>query len=378
MTITIQQHAPGTDLDAFVKLPFQLFANDPVWVAPLLKEVHDRLNPRKNPFFEHGEAMFFTAWKDNIIVGRCSAQVDREHLRVHNDRVGFFGLLDTIDDQSVCDALLAAAQNWLIGQGMKAMRGPISLTMNDEVGTLTSGFEQPHMFMMPHATPYQGRLIEAAGLASVKTLYAWHLPVSEPPARAIRAWNQINAMPQVRFRSVNTRKLASELVIVNDILADAWADNWGFVPMTQAEMQKAVFDLKLVIDSEIAFFAEIDGRPMAMCVCLPNLNEAIADFNGRLTPVNIVKLLWRLKFNRPKSARVVVLGIRKELRSSRRYAALSAAIYVEASKRAHSRGYEWSEMGWTLDDNKPVNAGIRRMNGTIYKQYQIYEKPIDI
>jgi hypothetical protein len=186
----------------------------------------------------------------------------------------------------------------------------------------------------------------------------------------------MNSLPEVRFRSVSPRKLKTE---VHDILAvfnDAWQHNWGFVPATDSEAKKMAADLQLILDKQLSFFAEIDGRPVGICVCLPNLNEVIRDFDGKLSPVNIAKLVWRLKIRLPKSARLMLLGIRTELRAKRRYAPLATAIIAELVRRGLEEGYEWAELGWTLEDNRLINAAIRSMGATIYKRYRLFEKPI--
>ena len=376
MSLTIKEHAPGRDIDAFVNFHHELYRDDAAWIAPLNIEVRDRLTPKKNPFFQHGEVALFTAQKDGRMVGRCSAQIDHEHLRIHQDAAGFFGFLDTVDDQEVVNALLHAAQTWLGARGMKVMRGPFSLSINEESGTLVEGFEHPPVMMMSHAKPYQGGLIEGAGLVKVKDLLGWRYDVEAPPPRVERAWQQIDKLPEVRFRSMSKRHMRRELDILLEIFNDAWEDNWGFVPTTEAEVTKMAKDMKLILDEDLAFFAEIDHRPVAMCVCLPNLNEVIRDFGGRLTPPNVLKLLWRLKVSRTKSARLMLLGIRKEIRGKKRYGALSTAMYAELAKRGTPKGYQWAELGWTLEDNKLINLGIRSMRGKVYKRYRIYEKTI--
>ncbi|MEZ4287908.1 MAG: hypothetical protein R3A47_07135 [Polyangiales bacterium] len=374
--IEVVQHSPGRDVDAFVQFAHELYKNDSAWIPPLNMEIRDRLNPTKNPFFQHAEVALFTARRDGNVVGRCSAQIDHEHLRIHQDNAGFFGFFETVDHVDVARALMDAAEDWLRKRGMTTMRGPFSLSINEEAGTLVEGFDHPPVIMMPHALPYQGRLIESCGLAPVKDLLAWRYEVEPPPARAERAWQAIEELPEVRFRSINTSKMKEELEVLLAIFNDAWQHNWGFVPATDAEVAKMAKDLKLIIDKDIAFFAEIDGKPVAICVCLPNLNEVTADFGGKLTPKNVAKLLWRLKVNKPKSARLMLLGISTELRHQKRYGALSTAMYAELAKRGIANGYRWAELGWTLEDNKLINLGIQAMRGKVYKRYRIYEKSI--
>lgn len=376
MSVEIKQHQPGKDLKDFIRVAFEVYRDDPAWVPPLNMEITDRLTPEKNPFFEHAEVALFTAWKDGNPVGRISAQIDHEHLRIHEDNVGFFGFFDTIDDQEVASALVAAAEKWLAARGMTVMRGPLSLSINEETGMLVEGFESPPTIMSPHHRWYQGALAEGAGLQKVKDCYGWSYDVVPAPPRVQKAWDTINSLPEVRFRSVRPRMLKKEVHDILDVFNDAWQHNWGFVPATDAEAKKMAADLQLILDKELSFFAEIDGQPVAICVCLPNLNEAIFDLNVKLSPVNIAKLLWRLKIRRPKSARLMLLGIRTEFRGKKRYAPLALAVIGELVRRGLKQGYEWAELGWTLEDNRLINTAIQSMGAKIYKRYRLFEKPI--
>jgi hypothetical protein len=317
----------------------------------------------------------FTAWQDGKAVGRISAQIDHEHLRIHKDNAGFFGFFDTIDDQEVASALLQTAEHWLANRGMSVMRGPFSLSINEETGLLVEGFDKPPVLMSPHHREYQGKLAEGAGLQKVKDCYGWWYDVVAPTARGQRAWESIVALPEFRFRTVDRKNLENEVHDLLDVFNDAWQHNWGFVPATDAEAKKMAADLALILN-DLSFFAEIDGQPVGICVCPPNLNEVIHDFDGKLSPGNIGKLLWRLKLKGPKSARLILLGIRTELRGKRRYAPLAQAIINELIRRGLRMGYEWAELGWTLEDNRLINAAIRSVGGKIYKRYRIYEKPI--
>jgi len=376
MSVEIKQHQPGEDLKDFIQVAFEVYRDDPAWVPPLHMEISDRLSPKKNPFFEHAEVALFTAWKDGKAVGRISAQIDHEHLRIHQDNAGFFGFFDTLDDQEVASALVAAAEEWLVGRGMTVMRGPFSLSINEETGMLVEGFDSPPTIMMSHHHSYQEALAEGAGLLKVKDCYGWKYDVVAAPARAQKAWEAINSLPEVRFRSVSPRSLKKEVRDILDVFNDAWQHNWGFVPATDAEAKKMAADLQLILDKELSFFAEIDGQPVAICVCLPNLNEVIRDFEGKLNPVTVAKLIWRLKIRGPKSARLMLLGIRTDLRGKKRYAPLATAVIAELVRRGLKEGYEWAELGWTLEDNRLINAAIRSMGAKIYKRYRLFEKPI--
>lgn len=381
MSIQIRRHAPGSrGVREFIQVAHEIYRSDPAWVAPLDLDMKMRLTPKSNPFFEHAECALFVAERHGDLVGRVSAQVDHEHLKHHKDDAGFFGFLDTVDDPAVAKALLESACAWLRERGMKTVRGPLSLSINEEAGTLVEGFDTPPMIMMPHHRPYQGGLIEAAGFTKVRDLYAWKYEAGDLPPRVKRAQEGVAAMPEVRTRQADPKNLASDVRDVVAIFNDAWSDNWGFVPMTQAEVAKMGEDFKLILIPELALLVDIDGEPAAVALALPNLNEATRDLGGKLfplgVPVGLAKLLWRLKVERVSSARVIILGIKKKFRAQKKYAGLSLYLYAELNDRGRRIGVTHGELSWTLEDNGPVNAGIRAMGGKVYKRYRVYEKPL--
>jgi len=376
MGVTIFEHAPGHLLRPFVEFPHHLYRDDPVWIPPLRLEVTQRLTPGKNPFFDHAEVALFTARRDGQVVGRISAQIDHEHLRRHRDGTGFFGFFDTVNDAEVATTLLRHAGTWLERRGMRAMRGPLSLSINEEVGVLVDGFDTPPSMMMPHHRPYQGALIQHAGLHPARDLLAWWYRVAPPNPRSARARQTIERLPDVHFRSIDMSRYRHEIGTALDIFNDAWHQNWGFVPPTEAEAEKLASDLRFVLDPVLSFFVEAQGRAIAMVICLPNINEVIRDFNGRLTPVTLFKLWWRLKVQKPRTARVMMLGIREDVRRHRDYAPLSTALYAEITRRGVDLGYQWAELSWTLEDNRPINIGIEKMGARLYKRYRLYERKL--
>jgi hypothetical protein len=314
MAIEIREHTPGKDIADFMRVSQIVYAGDPNWVEPLHFDLKARLTPGKNPFFARGELALFTAWKNGKLAGRISAQLDHEHLHRYKDKVGFFGFFDTIDDDEVGQALVERAAKWLAVRGMTTMRGPLSMTMYEEVGTLVDGFDMPPSLLMTHSRTWQDRVAKSAGLDKAKDLFAWRFDVGAIPARAERAWAETKALPEVRLRSVQPRHMERELHLIQDIFNDAWQANWGHVPATEAEVKKTAEDLRLILDPEMAFIAEVNGKPMGMCIAIPNLNECIGDFGGKLSPKNVAKLVYRLKVKRPKSARLMMLGISSEMR----------------------------------------------------------------
>jgi hypothetical protein len=367
--IEIRQHHPGSDMSDFLEVARVIFREDPCWVPPLNLMLKDQLSP-KSPFFQHADVTFFTARQGGRLVGRISAQIDHEHLKRYQDHTGFFGFFDTIDDEAVARALLARAKDWVATRGMKRIRGPMSLSVNQELGTLVEGFNSPPMIMMPHSRTYQDRVLAACGLDKCKDLLAWRFDVRpEMPARCIKAYEAMRDLG-VTFRQAHLHREIEELVDIQD---DAWRHNWGHVSMTPAEAKQLRNELKLIVDPAVTIVIEVEGKVAGMALSVPNLNEVIEDFGGTLGPAKIAKLLWRLKVARPKSARVAMLGIREGIRKQKKYMPLALALITELNRRGWERGYQWSELSWTLEDNGPVNTLIKTAGGKLYKRYRIYE-----
>jgi hypothetical protein len=290
--------------------------------------------------------------------------------------VGFFGFLDTVDDEEVAKALLEKAEAWLKERGMKTARGPMSLSINEEIGCLVDGFDSPPVLLNPHHRPYQGGLIEKAGYQKAKDVWGWRYEVGEPNARVKKAQEDIRAMPEVKVRKLSKANIDADVATTLEIFNEAWHDNWGFVPATKKEAEKMAADFKLFLVPDITALVEIDNKPAAVAIALPNVNELISDMKGKLFPFGLPKLLYRLKVEGAKSGRLILLGIKKEFRQNRKYAALSLMLYAEMNDGGKRAGMTWGELGWTLEDNSAVNAGIRMMGAKKYKTYRVYEKAL--
>jgi hypothetical protein len=378
MTVDVREVAQGDKkaLKDFLQVAKEIYEGDPNWVRPLDMDIEERLDHKKNPFFEHAEGTAFVAYQGGKRVGRITAQIDRGHLERHKDDAGFFGFLDTIDDPAVAEALLAEASKWAAARGMKRLRGPFNLSINEELGCLVEGFDTPPMVFMPHHWPYQSKLIEQAGFSKLKDFFAWSYDVGSVPPRAQKAHDEIAALPEITTRPVDPSRVREDIGILMDIFNDAWSDNWGFVPLTENELTKMAKDVKLILMPEITRITCINGEPAAVAFGLPNINELVADLDGSLFPLGVVKLLWRLRVRGPRSGRLIILGIRKKWRHVRRYAGLSAYLYVQMNQSAHLLGMTRSELSWTLEDNAPINVGIKLMGGRVYKKYRVYEREI--
>lgn len=375
MTVEVRTHALGSRLDEFLDVVEEVYRDDPKFVRPLDFELRGRLK-KSNPFFEHAEATIFTAHRDGRVVGRATAQIDHAWNERYSEKTAFFGFFDTIDDQEVATRLLESAETFAKSRGMDRIIGPMSLNSNEEMGCLVDGFDTPPMVLMPHHRSYQGGLIEGAGYAKLKDLYAWKYVVAPLSRRAREACEAIRALPEVTARHVDKKNIEREVELVMDIFNDAWSDNWGFVPLTRGELKKLADDFKLLLVPELTYIVSIDGEPAAFAIAIPNLNEHMKDLNGKLLPTGALKLLWRLKVLGGSTARLALLGVRKKFRGVKKYGALSTYMYAELSKSGQRLGITWGELSWTLEDNHPVNLAIKFMGGRIYKTYRLYEKPL--
>jgi hypothetical protein len=276
----------------------------------------------------------------------------------------------------VATALLDRARHWLSDRGMKKIRGPFSLSINEEMGCLVEGFDTPPMVMMPHHRPYQATLIENAGFTKLKDAYAWRYEAGTLKKRVAQAMDEINALPEVQAREVDPKHMERDVRLVMQVFNDAWNDNWSFVPFTEGELSAMARDMKLILDPSITCIATIDGEPAAVALAIPNLNAMIKDLKGKLLPTGFLKLLYRLKLQRPDHARLAILGVCKKFRSNRKYAGLSLYLYGRLNNSGQRNGYRWGELSWTLEDNGPVNTAIKMMGGSIYKKYRVFERDV--
>ena len=358
----------------FLALPHRIYASDPAWVAPLDFMKREQLSPA-NHFFEHARWRAWIAYKRGLPVGRITAQIDEMHLRQHADGVGYFGMLEADDDPAVFAALFGAAQDWLRSEGMRRVRGPLNLHINEEVGLLVDGFSTPPYFLMGHARPWYGPGVEAQGYQPAKDLLAYHVrPDFEAPRVMERLANRVS--DRVRVRPVRRQQLLEDAAIMRDIFNDAWQDNWGFVPLAEAEWADTVKTLTKLMPDDYIQIAEYDGEPVAFIVALPNLNEAIRDLKGKLLPFGWAKLLWRLKVRHPQTARVPLMGVRQEFQHSRLGPTLAFMVIDAVRKALHARGVTDVEMGWILADNDGMCNIIETIGGKAYKRYRVYEKEL--
>jgi hypothetical protein len=366
----------------FVELAFRLNSGDPYWVPPLKDEVYGLITPGKNPWFEHGEAQLFVARKDERTVGRISAHIDRLALEQPVEQgfgpgTGFWGLFEA-ESADVAAALLDAAALWLRAKQMTRMLGPVSLAMWDEPGLLVDGFDQAPSVMMGHnRAEYQG-WIEAQGHVGAQDLVNYRLQIDQGFPELT---NRIVAMGEksgkIVIRPVDKSRFNQEAALIAHILNDAWSDNWGFVPWTEAEIAYAGKKLKPIVFEDLIRVAEIDGEPVAFMMTVPNLNEKLIDFGGNLLPFNWAKLLWWLRKPKVTLMRVPLMGVVKRLQSTRTASQL-AFMLIEYIRRSAVADYgaTQGDFGWVLASNEPMKSVGEAVGGRINKTYRIYEKAL--
>lgn len=369
----------GRAREDFIRLPERLYGGQPGFVAPLRLERRMSLSPKHNPWFQHGGAQLWVAYRGSTPVGRISAQVDRLHLERYGDATGHFGFLDAADDPVLFARLTNAAESWLRQQGMRRAVGPLNLSINEEVGLLVDGFAARPMLMMGYGAPYADARLTALGYGKARDVLAYDYDITRDitPQTAARL-KRARATPDVAVRPLDMKRYNEELAVIIDIFNDAWSQNWGFIPFTQAEMEAIAKSMKPLVKPELVAIAAIrGGAPAAMLVALPNLAEAIADLGGRLLPFGWAKLLWRLHRPRPRTMRVPLMGVVKRLQATR-LASQLAFMMIEYSRRAGVEVYgaDRGEIGWILDDNVGMRSIAETIDSHINRVYRIYEKPL--
>lgn len=371
-SIDIRPVVSKRDFEQFIALPARLHADDPTYVAPLKMERREALSPKKNPLFNYMDAQFWLAWRDGRPVGRISAQADRR-----TGDIGHFGLIAAEDDQAIFSALFREVEAFHRARGKAEIQGPFNLSINEESGLLVDGFDTPPMLLMPHDMPYAGARVEAEGYAKAMDLYAYLHDVDTPFPAAVERILARPTPPELTVRHMNWSRYDDELRAIIDIFNDAWADNWGFVPLGEDELEHLAKSLKLLIDERLVWIVEIAGKPAAFGVALPNLNEIIRDLDGELLPFGWAKLLWRLKRRTYTSGRVALMGVRREYHRSFLGKTMPLHIFKKFREEGRARKVKWVEMSWVLESNMPMrHIGEALGGGRAYKTYRVYSKKL--
>lgn len=375
--LTIRPVRTRRERKRFVKVPFHLHRGSEQWVPPLVFERMQFLDPGKNPWFEHGEAELFVAERDGEPVGRISAHVDSRWDEYQGGSDAMFGFFESAPDPEVARALLDTASEWAAGKGRRRVLGPMDFTTNDEIGILIEGFERKPMILEPWHPPYYRELIEAEGFARTMDVLMWELHLGQLK-EGERFDPSIHAAAEkalhdegIAIRHMRRRDMAAEVRRFMDVYNEAWGDNWGFVPITDAEVEFQAKNLKQVLDEDWTFMAEKDGEVVGAALTLPDINQVMAGLNGRLLPFGWARfLLGKRKIDQ---LRVFALGVKHEYR----HTGVAAGLYLKHLEMAARPGtIEGGEMGWILETNKPMNRAMEGMGGKVVKRYRLFERAL--
>jgi len=364
------------DLKSFIHFPYRHYADNALWAPPLRRDVKALLSKSRNPFFDHGQATYFLAERDGTVVGRIAAIVNELHNETHQDRVGFFGFFEAVNDPLIVAALIETAADWLRQRGCDTMRGPMSFSVNDECGLLVDGFDTPPTIMMPHNPPYYSELLEQAGFQKAKDLYVYfgHGPDPEDPLgrRLARGAEVVRKRLGLTIRPIEMARFNDEVDSIKKIYNDGWVLNWGFVPMTEREINHLADQFKPVVVPDLVPFVEKDGTVIAFGIAIPDLNEVLrGNRSGRMFPAAL-KLLWNIRRRKISRVRILLLGVHPDFQGN----GIDAMLYNFMWTHGHAMDIRWGEAGWILEDNPAMNRAMEKIGFVRYKTYRLYDRPL--
>lgn len=354
----------------FIDFPYTHYSRNEKWVAPLKIQVKELLDTKKNPFYKNADISFFLAEVNGKIAGRIAAIHNKGYNQFTGEECGFFGFFECIDNQSVANLLFKVAGDWLAARGLKTTYGPFSPNMMAEIGVLIEGFEHYPAFLMPYNKPYYDKLITGAGFEKHIDLLAYRITKDIVDVDRLARGNEVvkRRLPEFKLRNINLKKYKQEIVIIRDIFNIAWSKNWGFSPLTDEEFEYLVKDLRFMLDSELAYIGEVDGKPVCFSITLPDLNYALRRMKGKLLPTGIFKLLYHK--SKSKDLRTVLMGIIPEFQGK----GLDSVMNMEALIQGLKKGYETSEVSWILETNHSMINTAERYGSQIEKRYRIFKK----
>jgi GNAT superfamily N-acetyltransferase len=360
----------------FIKFPWEIYRGDPNWVPPLIYDIRKNLDEKKNPFYTHSKIKLFLALDGKTIVGRIAAITNNHHNKKYNDKVGFFGYFECINSKIASTALFDSASAWLKEQGMDTMRGPINLSTNDEIGLLMNAFDKPPVLLMTYNPEYYIKLITDYGFEKAKDVFAYYLDqdmcAANPKAmdKLERVSELVQKRENIKIRKVSLKNLESELLKVMEVYNNAWIENWGSVQMTSDEFKYVAASLKPLIDEDIVYFAEVEGRPVGFSLSMPDYNQIFKTMNGKLFPFGIFKVLTGRK--KIKGIRVIMMGVIPEYQRK----GIEAVFIRNTIKIGMSKGYHSADISWVLEDNVPMVQTAVNLGADQYKTYRILDKKI--
>ena len=374
MAIEIKEVDSKGDLLKFIKLPNRLYKNEKFFIPYLTSDRKKFLDKEKNPFFSHAKAAYYLAYKDGKLVGRIAALVNNMHNEYHNEKTGFFGFFDCINDVDVARALLSSAEKFVKALGMEIIRGPMNLSTNDEIGVLVDGFDSYPTFMMTYNPPYYDELFKNLGLSKAEDVVAYYIDDKNPaPDRIKRIVEKLRTRSGITIRTLNMKDFENELEIVRQIYNAAWSKNWGFVPMTPEEFHHLANDFKKIVDPELVFIALVNGEPAGFSLAMPDYNPVFKKMNSHIFPFGFLKFLYYTKVNKLMTgARMLTMGIVHKYQKI----GLDMVLFLETFTKGPQHGYHWGELSWILERNTMMNKAAVDMGAKLYKRYRIYDKPV--
>ncbi len=369
--VTIRPVLTKSDEKKFIKFQWVPYKGNPYWVPPLLMDRRKLIDRKNNPFYKHAMMELFLAEREGRIVGRIGAVVNDNHIKEHNEKVGFFGFFECLDDQEAANALFDAASRWLMQKGMTAVRGPASPSVNDEYGMLIVGFDRMPAVLMSYNPDYYPRLVENYGFQKAQDLFAYYLHKDRVfNEKFARIADIVSKRESLKIRQLDMSRFDDEVKLIRDMYARGWSKNWGEVPMTEEEFNYVAKDLKMVVDPRIIIIAESKGKPVGFGMTLPDLNQILVhNKRGWLIPAVVRMMLFKKKIDR---VRIVILGVLPEYANS----GIGGALFYETGRRCVASGYPHGEASWVNEDNVMMNRGAELMQGTIDKQYRVYQKSL--
>ncbi|MDR1243784.1 MAG: hypothetical protein LBJ79_01140 [Endomicrobium sp.] len=356
-------------LKQFIDFPWEIYKNNKFWVPPLKIDVKEILSV-KNPFWLHAKKQLFLACNDEEkILGRIAAIIDYNYISFQNDKCGFFGFFESVNDIAVAKALFDSLKCWLKEHGIHKVMGPMNPSTNDECGFLMDGFDILPSIMMPYTPGYYLDLAKGCGLEKIKELYAYDMDVTND-SRVARLEKVVNMakkkMPMLQITTLKKSSFKKDLASAISIYNCAWGKNWGFVPWTNEEFLSIASKLKNLIDPEMIIIAKMSGVAIGMLISLPDYNQVLSKLDGKILPFGIFKFLYyRRKID---GLRLMVMGVLKEYR----HKGIEAIMYEKGLKNALKLGYKHCELSWVLEDNVMTCRTAEMMNGKVYKKYAIY------
>ena len=358
---------------AFIKMPWQVYSDDPNWVPPVIADQKTFLNPRKGVFFEHGQARLFMATRDGQPVGRISAHINSLHDELWHDGKGFFGFFECEDNQQTADALFASAEEYLLKNGKTTCEGPLNFGIYDEVGVLIDAFDSPPYVLNVHNPPYYRTLIENAGYSKSIDWFAFRGKLRDyekVDQKMTRLKDRALSRAGLTVRSVNMKSIKKEADIAKSIFDSAWDKNWGHVPVTETEWRRLVHEMVPVLVPELTLIAEKNGNPVGFTITAYDANVAVKMINGRLYPLGFIKLLRNLK--KTKKIRLFLSGVLEQYRGR----GVEIALFMTVAQKGYEMGFDEMEMSLIVEDNEPMINSLKYFPVKVEKTYRIFKKPL--